>query len=62
MPIRPFLAGDRTGCEVWVKHESHTPTCAFKVRCGIVYMDNLKCSRAKVTGVISATLGNHGAT
>jgi threonine dehydratase len=47
---------------VWVKHESHTPTYAFKVRGGIVYMDNLKCSRAKVTGVISATLGNHGAT
>jgi threonine dehydratase len=62
MPIRPFLAGDRTGCKVWVKHESHTPTYAFKVRGGIVYMDNLKCSRAKVTGVISATLGNHGAT
>jgi threonine dehydratase len=40
-----------------VKHESHTPTCAFKVPGGIVYMDNLKCSRAKVTGVISATLG-----
>src|SRR5262249_441759 len=33
---------------------------AFKVRGGIVYMDNLKRSRAKVTGVISATRGNHG--
>src|SRR5262249_7438465 len=55
----PLLA-KRTGCEVWVKHENHTPTCAFKVRGGIVYMDNLKCSRAGVTGVISATRGNHG--
>src|SRR5215470_4242936 len=55
----PLLA-ERTGCEVWVKHENHTPTCAFKVRGGIVYMDNLKRSRAKVTGVISATRGNHG--
>jgi threonine dehydratase len=55
----PLLA-KRTGCEVWVKHENHTPTCAFKVRGGIVYMDNLKRSRAKVTGVISATRGNHG--
>jgi threonine dehydratase len=36
----PRLA-KRTGCEVWVKHENHTPTCAFKVRGGIVYMDNL---------------------
>jgi threonine dehydratase len=50
----------RTGCEVWVKHENHTPTCAFKVRGGIVYMDNLKRSGPKVTGVISATRGNHG--
>jgi len=55
----PLLAR-RTGCEVWVKHENHTPTCAFKVRGGIVYMDNLKRPPAKVTGVISATRGNHG--
>jgi len=55
----PLLA-KRTGCEVWVKHENHTPTCAFKVRGGVVYMDNLKRSRTKVTGVISATRGNHG--
>ena len=55
----PRLA-KRTGCEVWVKHENHTPTCAFKVRGGIVYMDNLKRSRAAVAGVISATRGNHG--
>jgi threonine dehydratase len=55
----PLLA-KRTGCEVWVKHENHTPTCAFKVRGGIVYMDNLRRSRQKVTGVISATRGNHG--
>jgi threonine dehydratase len=55
----PLLA-KRSGCEVWVKHENHTPTCGFKVRGGIVYMDNLKRSRANVTGLISATRGNHG--
>lgn len=55
----PHLA-KRTGCQVWVKHENHTPTCAFKVRGGIVYMDNLKRSRTKLGGVISATRGNHG--
>jgi threonine dehydratase len=55
----PLLA-KRTGCEVWVKHENHTLTCAFKVRGGVVYMDNLKRSRPNVTGVISATRGNHG--
>jgi threonine dehydratase len=55
----PRLA-KRTGCEVWVKHENHTPACAFKVRGGIVYVDNLGRSGVKATGVISATRGNHG--
>jgi threonine dehydratase len=55
----PLLAG-RTGCEVWVKHENHTPTGAFKVRGGLVYMDRLKRDRREVAGVISATRGNHG--
>ena len=50
----------RTGCEVWVKHENHTPTGAFKVRGGLVYMDRLKRERPGVAGVISATRGNHG--
>ena len=36
----PLLAR-RTGCEVWVKHENHTPIGAFKVRGGLVYMDRL---------------------
>jgi threonine dehydratase len=54
------LLSERSGAEVWVKHENHTPTCAFKVRGGVVYMENLKRSRANVTGVISATRGNHG--
>ena len=31
----------RIGCNVWVKHENHTPTGAFKVRGGLVYMDRL---------------------
>src|SRR5580704_9186690 len=32
----------RTGCEVRVKHENHTPTGAFKVRGGLVYMHRLR--------------------
>lgn len=55
----PLLAS-RAGCEVWVKHENHTPTGAFKVRGGLVYMDRLKRERPGVRGVISATRGNHG--
>ena len=46
--------------EVWVKHENHTPTGAFKVRGGLVYMDRLQAERPHVTGVVSATRGNHG--
>jgi threonine dehydratase len=55
----PLLA-QRTGCEVWVKHENHTPTGAFKVRGGLVYMERLKRERPKVRGIVSATRGNHG--
>ncbi|MEK7688437.1 MAG: threonine dehydratase [Pseudomonadota bacterium] len=55
----PLLAR-RTGCEVWVKHENHTPIGAFKVRGGLVYMAQLKRDQPAVAGVISATRGNHG--
>ncbi|MEZ5825050.1 MAG: threonine dehydratase [Geminicoccaceae bacterium] len=55
----PLLA-ERSGCEVWVKHENHTPTGAFKVRGGLVYMNWLKEAHPGVDHVISATRGNHG--
>lgn len=54
------LLRKRTGCDVWVKHESHTPTGAFKVRGGLVYLDALRRSGRPVSGLISATRGNHG--
>jgi threonine dehydratase len=50
----------RIGCHVWVKHENHTPTGAFKVRGGLVYMDRLKRAQPGVPGVVTATRGNHG--
>jgi threonine dehydratase len=50
----------RAGCTVWVKHENHTPTGAFKVRGGLVYLDRLRHAVPKAPGVISATRGNHG--
>ena len=50
----------RAGCSVWVKHENHTPTGAFKVRGGLVYLDALRRDEPAVPGVISATRGNHG--
>ncbi len=50
----------RAGCTVWVKHENHTPTGAFKVRGGIVYLDRLRREQPGIRGIISATRGNHG--
>jgi threonine dehydratase len=55
----PLLAM-RLGTSVVVKHENHTPTGAFKVRGGLVYVDRLKRERPQTAGIISATTGNHG--
>jgi threonine dehydratase len=54
------LLSRRLGAEVWVKHENHTPIGAFKIRGGLVYLDDLKRSQPGIAGVISATTGNHG--
>ncbi len=48
------------GCELWLKHENHTPVGAFKIRGGLVYMDELKRQQPEARGVIAATTGNHG--
>src|SRR3954453_12632611 len=55
----PLLA-QRLGTMIVVKHENHTPTSAFKVRGGLIYLDRLKRERPTTTGIISATRGNHG--
>ncbi len=55
------LLGEALGAEVWVKHENHTPTGAFKVRGGIVYVErHVRESDGAPQGLISATRGNHG--
>jgi threonine dehydratase len=54
------LLSERLGATAIVKHENHTPTGAFKVRGGLVYVDRLKRERPQTTGLISATRGNHG--
>jgi threonine dehydratase len=51
---------ERLGATAIVKHENHTPTAAFKVRGGLVYIDRLKRERPNTPGLISATRGNHG--
>lgn len=55
----PLLAR-RTGREVWVKHENHTPTGAFKVRGGLNLLAQIASSGAPLAGIVSATRGNHG--
>src|SRR6201986_5311896 len=55
----PLLA-ERCGAEIWVKHENHTPTGAFKLRGGLVYAERLRRERPQVRGIVSATRGNHG--
>jgi threonine dehydratase len=55
----PLLA-QRLGTTIVVKHENHTPTSAFKVRGGLVYLARLKRERPNTPGIISATRGNHG--
>jgi threonine dehydratase len=55
----PLLA-ERTGAEVWVKHENHTPIGAFKLRGGLVYAERLRRERPYVRGIVTATRGNHG--
>jgi len=54
----PLLSA-RSGAQVFVKHENHTPTGAFKVRGGLVYVDRLLAT-SRPRGLVSATRGNHG--
>ncbi len=55
----PLLA-ERLGAEVWVKHENHTPTGAFKVRGGLNYLHHLVNEGSDRRPLITATRGNHG--
>lgn len=54
------LINDRVGAHVWVKHENHTPTGAFKVRGAITFIDWLLREHPVARGIVTATRGNHG--
>jgi len=57
--LRHPLLERALGTEVWVKHENHQPTGAFKVRGGINLVSRLaEAERAR--GIIGASTGNHG--
>jgi threonine dehydratase len=55
----PLLA-ERLGATVIVKHENHTPTGAFKVRGGLVYVERVTREQPDTAWLMSATRGNHG--
>ena len=54
------LLSERAGARVWVKHENHAPTGAFKVRGGVTFIDWLRREHPGVRGIVTATRGNHG--
>ncbi len=53
------LLDEWLGCDAWVKHENHNPTCAFKVRGGLNLVAQLTADERR-RGVVSASTGNHG--
>jgi threonine dehydratase len=55
----PLLSG-RAGCEVWLKHENHTPLGAFKIRGGLVYFRRLREAGGGARVAVTATRGNFG--
>src|SRR5918992_626036 len=57
--LKHALLDEALGLDVYVKHENHNPTCAFKVRGGLNLVAQLSPDDRR-RGVISASTGNHG--
>ncbi|OFW07670.1 MAG: hypothetical protein A3I61_17720 [Acidobacteria bacterium RIFCSPLOWO2_02_FULL_68_18] len=57
--LRHPLLDQWLGCAVWVKHENHNPTGAFKIRGGLNLVAQLTADERR-RGVVSASTGNHG--
>jgi threonine dehydratase len=57
--LRHALLAEETGLDIWVKHENHNPTSAFKVRGGLNLVRSLS-ARDRSRGVVTASTGNHG--
>ena len=59
-PLRQYQPlSDRTGAELWLKHENHLPTGAFKVRGGVNFVAHLSEEKRR-QGILTASSGNHG--
>jgi len=57
--MRHPLLDAEAGVEIWVKHENHNPTGAFKVRGGLNLVGALSAEERR-RGVVTASTGNHG--
>ena len=57
--LRHPLLDEALGLPLWVKHENHNPTCAFKVRGGLNLVGSLSAAE-RARGVVTASTGNHG--
>jgi len=59
-PLRHYKTlSDMVGTDIWLKHENHNPTCAFKVRGGFNCLASLTRTQ-KSAGIFTASTGNHG--
>ena len=59
-PLRDYpLLNNEAGLRLWLKHEHHLPTGAFKIRGGLNGLHHFAAARTH-HGVITATRGNHG--
>lgn len=57
--MRHPLLDAESGLSIWVKHENHNPTCAFKVRGGLNLVASLTRAERR-QGIVTASTGNHG--
>jgi threonine dehydratase len=57
--LRHPLLDAATGLSIWVKHENHNPTCAFKVRGGVNLVGAMPPAE-RSRGIVTASTGNHG--
>ena len=57
--MRHPLLDEATGLTIWVKHENHNPTCAFKVRGGLNLVGAMS-AQERARGIVTASTGNHG--
>ena len=57
--MRHPLLDAATGLTIWVKHENHNPTGAFKVRGGLNLVGAMPAAE-RARGMVTASTGNHG--